>query len=222
MAWCPECKLEYVDGIKICPDCKSALVDSLDIEEEEIEEEIEEMLPYMDELPSDEERLEMIERIKKAREIPNYKSQSDAYEENRSGAIVLVICGLIGALALLLNAFGVFNFPIYGFSLSLIYAVMGSLFFIFIVMGIRSFVKLKALKPLVDEEKANIDKVTAFIDEKKKAGIYKAPSIENYEEEYLALCEKVVNDLNEAFPELDAGFNFYVVDRFADLDTDED
>lgn len=29
MAWCPKCRLEYVEGIKICPDCKTALVDEL-------------------------------------------------------------------------------------------------------------------------------------------------------------------------------------------------
>ncbi|MBP3542931.1 MAG: hypothetical protein J6J86_01755, partial [Lachnospiraceae bacterium] len=30
MPWCPKCKLEYVEGIKVCPDCGSALVDSLE------------------------------------------------------------------------------------------------------------------------------------------------------------------------------------------------
>lgn len=30
MPWCPKCKLEYVEGIKVCPDCGSTLVDSLE------------------------------------------------------------------------------------------------------------------------------------------------------------------------------------------------
>lgn len=34
MPWCPNCRLEYVEGIKICPDCKTALVDSLKEAEE--------------------------------------------------------------------------------------------------------------------------------------------------------------------------------------------
>ena len=34
MPWCPNCRLEYVEGIKICPDCKTALVDSLKDAEE--------------------------------------------------------------------------------------------------------------------------------------------------------------------------------------------
>ncbi|MBO7333426.1 MAG: hypothetical protein J6U67_00895 [Lachnospiraceae bacterium] len=34
MPWCPNCKLEYVEGIKICPDCKTALVATLEEAEE--------------------------------------------------------------------------------------------------------------------------------------------------------------------------------------------
>lgn len=30
MPWCPKCKLEYVEGIKICPDCGSSLVETLE------------------------------------------------------------------------------------------------------------------------------------------------------------------------------------------------
>lgn len=30
MPWCPKCKLEYVEGIKVCPDCGSTLVETLE------------------------------------------------------------------------------------------------------------------------------------------------------------------------------------------------
>ena len=48
MPWCPNCRLEYVEGIKICPDCKTALVDSLKDAEEisHLEDELNEASEY--------------------------------------------------------------------------------------------------------------------------------------------------------------------------------
>ena len=48
MPWCPNCRLEYVEGIKICPDCKTALVDSLKDAEEisHLEDELSEASEY--------------------------------------------------------------------------------------------------------------------------------------------------------------------------------
>jgi len=35
MPYCPSCRSEYLEGIKVCPDCKVSLVDELSIAEEE-------------------------------------------------------------------------------------------------------------------------------------------------------------------------------------------
>lgn len=227
MAWCPKCKFEYVDGIKICPDCKVELVASLDeanqesvdfvsddpnVSEEDIEEAI---MPYMDELPDEEERKEILERVKRIRETPDYKSKADALQENKSGAIVLTICGLLGALVLILNAVGVLNFPLKGFSLVLMYAVMGCLFFVFLVTGRLASAKARKLKAEVRKEKKNIDEVLNFIKEKKENGEYSINKEDDYEASYILVSEQVVKDVEEAFPDLEPGFAFYVVDRFA-------
>lgn len=52
MAWCPKCKYEYVEGIKICPDCKAALVESLDdsldnVDSDNIQEQLEDIYEAM-------------------------------------------------------------------------------------------------------------------------------------------------------------------------------
>lgn len=56
MAWCPKCKTEYREGIKLCADCKCELVDSIDdikdysvlasIEEEELAGKLVDYLKY--------------------------------------------------------------------------------------------------------------------------------------------------------------------------------
>ena len=223
MPWCPKCKLEYVEGIKICPDCNAELVDSLDdienaadVEEQISEAAYQEMAQiYGEDMPTEEEREEIMNRIKTAMKTPGYKSKEEEYINNRSGAGVLVVCGIMGIAVLLCNALGVFSLPVSGLSLTLCYIVMGCLFFVFLVSGIRSIIKAKILKPEVAEEKAKIDEILEYIKSQKEAGAYKVTDGEISESDYLVINETVVNDVNEHFEGLEEGFAFYVVDRFA-------
>ena len=140
MAWCPNCKLEYVEGVKICPDCKNALVESLEKYEAEEQEELEGealeqvMYPGMQmELPDEETRKELYELAKKIKENPPYKSKEEQLNTNKSGAGVLIVCGVLGILILLLNSLGILNLPMQGFSKILMTAVMGCLFIVFLL-----------------------------------------------------------------------------------------
>lgn len=226
MPWCPNCKLEYVDGVKVCPDCKTALTDTLedDFEIDDAyafdEEQMESVMPLVSDV-SDEEKLEILSRIKSITETPQYKSKADRYVEHKSGAGVLVVCGILGGIVLMLNALGVINIPFRGFSLILVYAVMGVLFFVFFVSGILSIVKMKQLKPEVEKEKELIDSAVDFIRGKKAEGAYEIDK-DNYEASYLELCEKVVSDIEANFLDLEPGFAFFIVDRFAGDILDED
>lgn len=231
MSWCPNCKLEYVDGITVCPDCKSALVDSLEdaetgtlSNEEAYPEELVGSLPVSEEIDPEEimAQVELLKKIQEAKIRSSYKPKADIYEDNKSGAAVLLACGIIGFLVLILNAVGVFHLPMTGFSQTLVYVVMGCLFFVFLIMGIRSFLVLKRIKPEVEAENELIEKLVEFIKVKKAEGVYLRPSDENYETDYMDICERAVTDINEEFPDLEEGFAFYVVDRFAGDILDED
>lgn len=232
MAWCPNCKLEYVEGVTVCPDCKAALVDSLEEQTEEFDfasdEEDKDMMasiirPYIDELPDEEAQKEIVERAMRMASIPQYKSKEDAYSENKSGAVVLIACGVLGLAFIVLLALGIISLPIAGFSNTIMYTVMGCLFLIFLATGIRSAFKAKSLKDKVAVEKQTIEDIVSFIKENKEAGKYNlSKESEDYEEKYLLLNESVVADVNEKFPELEPGFAFYVVDRFAGEVLDED
>ena len=229
MPWCPKCKLEYVEGIKVCPDCQTALVDSLDDisedvdfdVEEEIEEKLDEALHTYLSDATDEDREMMIENIKRAAMIPKYKSKAEALSEHKSGAVSLTIVGLFGIAFVVLSALNLIKLPISGSTLTNI--VMGVLFLIFLVSGIISFAKASKLKPEAVKEEELIKEVVDFVKEKKLAGAYKVDKgSENFETDYIRMNEKIVSDIEEKFPDLEPGFSYYVADRFLSEIIDED
>lgn len=229
MAWCPNCKLEYVKGISVCPDCKSTLVESLDEVSEQDFAETELTNGYDAEaFYSDDEsqeameaQLEMMEAMKKIMDNPPYKSKEEALEGNKSGALVLIAFGLLGIAVLVLNAVGIIHLPMNGFSLTLVNVVMGFLFFIFLVSGINAKMKIRKLKPEVEKEKEDIEKILSFIRERKQNGEYEIDK-DNYEISYLEVSERVVKDVEAEYPDFVKGFAFYVVDRFGSDILDED
>ncbi len=197
------------------------------------------------------ERQQLMDEIKEAMEAPVYKSKAGIYENNRSAAGILLFCGIGGLAILLLNTLGVIHLPMTGFSMSLMNAVMGCLFFIFLMAGVRSIVMVKRLKPLVIEEKENIEKAKNFLKEEKAAGKY---SLKDYtekeddgdakmsveaeedlaaeealesefncsEEAYLKIYDDAVKDIEAKFPEFEPGFAFYVTSEFGAEILDED
>ena len=233
MPWCPNCKLEYVEGVKVCPDCKTALVDSLEDTENEdsfefsdeynaAEEQVESaMNTYFPEL-SEEERADMLANLKQGALIPKYKSVQDSYSEHKSGAMSLMLIGILGVAFVVLNALKIISLPA-GFSSTLTTVVMGALFLIFLASGIFSSVKASKLKSKADEEKALIDKVVDFVRSRKKSGVYPTYKEEDgFEFDYIKLTETVVKDVEDNFSDLEPGFAYYVVDRFASEVLDED
>ncbi len=156
MAWCPVCKCEYKDGIKKCADCNVDLVDSLEaLEEESIEKmDFSEMANVFETL--DEEELEesedeenLVIRTKKA---GVYQDSAQLSSENKSSAYVLLGVGIVGIIVLILIMLDII--PIY-FSLTskiITSSVMGTLFIVFIVMGILSLKNAKKFEELAVTE----------------------------------------------------------------------
>ena len=233
MPWCPNCKLEYVDGVKVCPDCKTALVDSLEDADSEdsfefsdeynaAEEQVENaMNAYFPEL-SEEEREDMLANLKQGALIPKYKSVQDSYTEHKSGAMSLMLIGVLGVAFVVLNALKIISLPA-GLSSTLTTVVMGALFLIFLLSGIFSSVKASKLKSKAEAEKALIEKIVDFVRSRKKSGVYPTYKEEDgFEFDYIKLTETVVKDVEDNFSDLEPGFAYYVVDRFASEVLDED
>lgn len=141
MAWCPVCKCEYKDGITKCAECKVELVDALDAKNDEpmiSQEEVEEAVQEIQEVQ---------ETVTKMAPKQNgiYRGSKEMAGENKSSAYILLPVGILGIIALVLIWFDVI--PLYTGTTSKIITsiVMGSLFVVFIVMGILSLKNAKKL-----------------------------------------------------------------------------
>lgn len=148
MAWCPKCKCEYVEGIKVCADCGSELIDELPDEKQmEILTETsflaydaDFLSEHLSEELSDETLEDEEEQEKKA--APAYQhfyvNNEEKAEDNKTSAYTLLTIGSVGLLAIILIFFEVI--PIYMSVMNkyIVTGVMGVLFLLFIVMGVVS------------------------------------------------------------------------------------
>ena len=130
MPWCPICKNEYYEGIKVCADCKVELVDSLDAVDEkkkssgflsdddklrlayvqrvldedvdvESEHDVNDILQaFEDTLQADPSEYEEQECDRRK---GIYKNYAERAEDNKSSAATLIAVGGIGILFLILS-----------------------------------------------------------------------------------------------------------------------
>lgn len=145
MPFCPKCKAQYREGITVCADCKVELVDSLEEAEAVQETEVQaEETEAPEEMFADEEEVtgeeaEEAEAPVSREHTSLYVSSAARAEDNKSSAYTLLIIGSIGLVLVVLMIMGVIPFFSNSTTKVLTYVVMGSLFGIFIIMGIVSF-----------------------------------------------------------------------------------
>ena len=144
MPWCPKCKYEYREGIKECSDCKIPLVDYYP--EEDYKEETD--TPYYSEeqvtLYEEEMFHEEDDEVQaQAEPIHAYQDKKSKAEDFKSSAYTLLIVGILGIAALVLIELHIIPIYLVAPGKYITYGVMGALFLIFIVVGIRSFASAK-------------------------------------------------------------------------------
>ncbi len=239
MAWCPKCKNEYYEGIKVCADCGSELVDSLEeweaAERAEKEAKIREQFEAFQEVFSEEaaerralaeqmaenpeEAAELLKRQEaKTERVSVYQNYEEKAAENKSSAYTLLGVGLIGCVVCVLSLSGVIRLPVSeSFRFSMI-GMMGLMFVFFVVMGIVSMKnagkyakKAESERELTRElEKWFVEHVTA---EKIDDGLFTEEEASLSEEQkYFKRFERMKELLSTRFLNLNEGY----ADRFLD------
>ena len=167
MPWCPICKNEYYEGVKVCADCQVELVDSLEEErakkkssgflseddklrlayvqkvfDEDVdmdsEHDVNDILQaFEDTLQADPSEYEGEELDAPSRK-GRYKNYAERAEDNKSSAATLILVGGIGLVALVLILCDVIKVPLNLKSNYMLTGVMGAMFLVFFIMGIIS------------------------------------------------------------------------------------
>lgn len=179
MAWCPNCKNEFVEGIKICPKCDVSLVDALDEKGNPVSEEMSDDFDSdsfnaaldnaFGDMEPEESLTENINEIDiiKNRTISSkehakiasynkgpsvYQKTSERAEEMKSSAFSLIIVGFAGLICMVLLFFEIIPIKLNTFSHYTIPLVMGVIFIILIIAGFLSIKSFKNLKKDAGDE----------------------------------------------------------------------
>ena len=222
MAWCPNCKNEYVEGITVCADCGAQLVASLDevckndslqqIEEIENESMIEEAEDILTETDDDNAAKENAWR-------GAYQNSAQKAEDNKSSAYMLLIFGVLGLLAVVLILMGVI--PLYqnaAMTRYFICGVMGALFLLFIISGIISMKNFKTLSEKAASEDSLVEEMTNWCAENLSAelideGLFTSEEVPE-EQKYFRRVDKMKQLIQAQFIYLEDAFLDHFIDDY--------
>lgn len=214
MPWCPKCKCEYVEGIKECADCKVPLVEELLTDDKsavqdnnyqtELIDTKSNMYDCIDELKSNQEQ-ELADNS-----IHVYQNKKAKAEDFKSSAYTLFVVGVIGIIALVLLEVGVFPFKLVAPNKYFTYAVMGTMFVIFIITGIFSFKTSKkyAEEAVTEDDLTEQIKNWVLNNLTKEKISYMAAISESIPDEvkYFKYFEIIKDCIKEKFGEQDASY----------------
>ena len=268
MPWCPKCKSEYVEGIKVCADCKTPLVASLDDvkAKEPSAEELENMRAYqmhMQEMQEQQEReakamaasrakaaaqkgaasqaaqadgaaasgedseammqareryLQSMGRGSRSAATNVYEDTAKRAEEYKSGAITLIVVGILGFIALAVLSTDLLPVRLYFKSQWIVYLVMGALFLIFVVGGIQSLRSGKKLEAQAAEENNDKKEVLEFLKERVDVAAIDARVIDPEGEDtteslYFKRTSVLRMLIKQYFPDMDDVYMEHIIDE---------
>lgn len=212
MPWCPKCKNEYVEGIRVCSDCGSELVDALEEPDEPVNCELPEELP--DDLANAVHLGRSMQGIESA---GVYEEASKKAEEFKSGAWTLLLVGIAGIAVLLLLITGVLPLHLNPATQLMTCLVMGALFLILIVMGVFSYRSYQTQAKMAVKESSLKEELIRFCKENfNGTQIDSDASVEPEEAEEMRYFKRTAcmkQMISENFLNLEEGYLDHFVDE---------
>lgn len=221
MPWCPICKNEYREGIRLCAECQVELVDHLE-EEEEQDAEIERQakiarLHAM--IAAEQEGQETEDDVKDEPVIYHaYQNSAAKAEDNRTSAYTLFLVGILGFVLVVLVFMGVI--PLFQGAETTRYfvcGVMGALFVLFIVFGVVSMRNSKILLVQAQSENSLLSELEKWCGENMTAEQIDKELFDEEmsdEQKYFKRTDKMKAIINDKFLNLDQGLLEHFVDEY--------
>lgn len=222
MPWCPICKNEYREGIKLCAECQVELVEHLEEDEKEQSDDLGEqeqiarlqaMIATGQEGTGEEEVPE-----EEPASYRTYRNSAVKAEDNRISAYMLFLVGILGFAGVILVFTGIIPlFPAGGTTRYFVCGVMGALFILFIVFGVVSMRDSKLLLVQAQSENSLLSEITKWCDENLSAeqidsGLFEDEMSE--EQKYFKRTDRMKELINDKFMNLDQGLLEHFVDEY--------
>ena len=219
MPWCPVCKNEYREGIKLCAECRVELVDHLEAEQNTDLEEQEKMARLHAMLSAEEDEQDGEEAQEdESVQYQTYRNSAAKADDNRISAYTLFFVGILGFVCDVLVFTGIISvFPSTGTTRYFVCGVMGALFILFIVFGVVSMRDSKILLVQAQSENSLLSELTKWCEENISAehidsGLFEEEMSE--EQKYFKRTDKMKEIINDKFMNLDQGLLEHFVDEY--------
>lgn len=223
MPWCPVCKNEYRQGIKLCAECKVELVERLEEEKKQSDELSEQEIARVRAmLAGGKDGQEEDGVPEKIPVYHAYQNSAAKAEDNRTSAYTLLFVGILGFIFVLLIFVGVI--PLYQNAATtryLLCGVMGAMFILFIVFGGVSMRNSKILFVKAKSEDSLLSELTKWCEKNLNAeqidvGLFD-DNIEQEiaeEQKYFKRSDRMKTIISDNFMNLDEAFLEHFVDEY--------